>query len=66
VGGLVGVALAWAGAVAVNSTGKFEMALGASHVITAVGFSTAIGLFFGWYPARRAARLLPIECLRAD
>ena len=66
VGGLVGVALAWAGAVAVNSTGKFEMSLGASHVITAVGFSTAIGLFFGWYPARRAARLLPIECLRAD
>jgi putative ABC transport system permease protein len=66
VGGLVGVALAWAGAVAVNSTGKFEMALGASHVFTAVGFSTAIGLFFGWYPARRAARLLPIECLRAD
>ena len=66
VGGLVGVALAWGGAVAVNSTGKFSMALGASHVITAVVFSTAIGLFFGWYPARRAARLLPIECLRAD
>ncbi len=66
VGGLVGVALAWAGAIAVNSTGKFEMTLGASHVITAVGFSTVIGLFFGWYPARRAARLLPIECLRAD
>ena len=66
VGGLVGVALAWGGAAAVNSTGKFEMSLGASHVITAVVFSTAIGLFFGWYPARRAARLLPIECLRAD
>ena len=65
-GGLIGVLLAWGGALAVNSTGKFEMALGASHVITAVGFSTAIGLFFGWYPARRASRLLPIECLRAD
>jgi putative ABC transport system permease protein len=66
VGGLVGVALAWAGALAVNSTGKFEMALGASHVVTAVGFSTAIGLFFGWYRARRASKMLPIECLRAD
>jgi putative ABC transport system permease protein len=66
VGGLVGVALAWGGAVAVNSTGKFTMALGVSHVVTAVVFSTAIGLFFGWYPARRAAKLLPIECLRAD
>jgi putative ABC transport system permease protein len=51
VGGLVGVALAWGGAVAVNSTGKFTMALGVSHVVTAVVFSTAIGLFFGWYPA---------------
>ncbi len=66
VGGGVGVLLAWGGALAVNNTGKFEMALGASHVLTAVGFSTAIGLFFGWYPARRAARMLPIECLRAD
>jgi putative ABC transport system permease protein len=66
VGGLVGVLLAWGGAVAVNGTGKFEMALGATHVLTAVGFSTGIGLFFGWYPARRASRLLPIECLRAD
>jgi putative ABC transport system permease protein len=42
------------------------MALGASHVLTAVLFSTGVGLFFGFYPARRASRLLPIECLRQD
>ena len=66
VGGLVGTALAALGAWGVNSTGKFEMVIGASHVLTAVLFSTAVGLFFGYYPARRAARLLPIECLRQD
>jgi putative ABC transport system permease protein len=66
VGGLIGVGLAALGAWGVNSTGKFEMALGAGHVFTAVLFSTGVGLFFGFYPARRASRLLPIECLRQD
>ena len=65
-GGVIGVALAALGAWGVNSTGKFEMSLGLSHVLTAVLFSTGVGLFFGFYPARRASRLLPIECLRQD
>ena len=65
-GGLVGVALAALGVMGVNSTGKFTMALSAQHVLTAVLFSTGVGLFFGWYPARRASRLLPIECLRQE
>ena len=65
-GGLVGVALAALGAMGVNSTGKFAMALSPAHVVTAVVFSTGVGLFFGWYPARRASRLLPIECLRQE
>jgi putative ABC transport system permease protein len=66
VGGLIGVGLAMLGSWGVNSTGKFEMSLGFSHVFTAVLFATAIGLFFGYYPARRASRMLPIECLRQD
>ena len=66
IGGLIGVALAALGTWGVNSTGKFEMVLGASHVLTAVLFSTCIGLFFGYYPARRASKMLPIECLRQD
>ncbi|HET7774376.1 MAG TPA: FtsX-like permease family protein, partial [Burkholderiaceae bacterium] len=65
-GGAIGTLLAAMGAAAVTATGKFDMALGVSHVITAVLFSTAVGLFFGFYPARRASRLLPIECLRQD
>jgi putative ABC transport system permease protein len=67
-GGLIGVGLAMLGTWGVNhfGNGKFDMALGLSHVFTAVLFSTAVGLFFGYYPARRASRLLPIECLRQD
>ncbi len=66
-GGLIGVALAALGALAVNGLGgKITVALSAGHVLLAVAFATAIGLFFGYYPARRASRLLPIECLRQD
>ncbi len=69
VGGLVGVALAAAGVWGVNRigvAGSFSMSLSFMHVLVAVLFSTAVGLFFGFYPARRASRLLPIECLRQE
>jgi putative ABC transport system permease protein len=66
IGGLIGTVLAAAGAWAVSQSGKFTMALAPAHILTAVLFSTAIGLFFGYYPAKRASRLLPIECLRQD
>jgi putative ABC transport system permease protein len=66
VGGTIGMALAAGGTWAINLTGEFPMSLSAGHVTTAVIFSTAIGVFFGFYPARRASKLLPIECLRQD
>jgi len=68
-GGAVGVVLAALGVWGVNqagAAGSFRMDLSASHVLVAVLFSTGVGLFFGWYPARRASRLLPIECLRQE
>ncbi len=66
IGGMIGTLLAALGAWAVSQSGKFTMALSPTHVLTAVIFSTAVGLFFGYYPARRASKLLPIECLRQD
>ncbi len=68
-GGLVGVALAVAGVWGVNrldQVGSFKMGLSLLHVVVAVLFSTGVGLFFGFYPARRASKLLPIECLRQE
>ena len=65
-GGLVGVAIAMAGAAAITSTGKFDVFLSFQGVVVACGFSTAVGVFFGFYPARRASRLLPVDCLRYE
>ena len=65
-GGLVGVAIAMAGAAAITSTGPFDVFLSFQGVVVACGFSTAVGVFFGFYPARRASRLLPVDCLRYE
>ena len=66
VGGLVGVATAWCLAVAVRNLFSIPMALPYSSVMIGVGLSATVGLFFGIYPARRAARLDPIEALRVE
>jgi putative ABC transport system permease protein len=65
-GGLMGVLLAWVVAVVVRNYTPVPMALPYSAVAVGVGLSTVVGLFFGIYPARRAARLDPIEALRAE
>jgi putative ABC transport system permease protein len=65
-GGVMGVLLAWVVAVVVRNYTPVPMALPYSAVAVGVGLSTAVGLFFGIYPARRAAMLDPIEALRAE
>ena len=67
-GGLVGIAIAAGGAALITTFGggDFEVYLTMSGILVACGFSTAVGVFFGFYPARRASRLLPVDCLRYE
>jgi len=65
-GGLAGVAVAWCVAFLVRSLTSVPMALPWSSILIGVGLSATVGLFFGIYPARQAARLDPIEALRVE
>ena len=66
VGGAIGVTVAWLGAVIVRSATSVPMAVPISAVLVALAVSTTVGLFFGIYPARKAAKLDPIEALRFE
>ncbi len=65
-GGLIGVVTAWLIAVAVRSFTSVPMSLPTSSIVIGVGLSSVVGLFFGIYPATKAAKLDPIEALRAE
>ncbi len=66
IGGIIGLMLGVVGAYSIASIMKISVSLQASTVAIAVGFSSAIGIFFGIYPARRAAKMLPIDALRHE
>ena len=66
IGGVIGIALGLAGANALGGLVGLEPYLDPVTLGGVVVFSSGVGLFFGIYPARKAARLHPIEALRAD
>lgn len=65
-GGIIGVALGWAISFAVSSFASIATSVSISSILLAFGVSAAIGIIFGYYPARRAASLNPIEALRYE
>jgi len=66
IGGVIGVALGVGAAVLVSNLAGWQTRLSAESIVLAVGFSAAIGIFFGFYPARKASQLQPIEALRYE
>ncbi|HEY2091354.1 MAG TPA: ABC transporter permease [Thermoanaerobaculia bacterium] len=66
VGGLIGIALGAGGSEAVKIWLKWPIVVSSSSIIIAFGVAAAVGVFFGFYPARKAAQLDPIDALRYE
>ena len=66
VGGILGIALGCAISVAISHVGEFKTVITATPILVSFSFAVGIGLFFGIYPARKAAKLDPIDALRYE
>jgi len=65
-GGLIGIGLGMFGAWLVGDINHWPIFVTPSSVVISFGFSALVGVFFGFYPALRASRLNPIDCLRYE
>jgi putative ABC transport system permease protein len=65
-GGLIGIALGLVATALVAQAAGWPVLIGLDGVALAMGFSVAIGIFFGWYPAHKAASLQPVDALRGE
>jgi ABC-type antimicrobial peptide transport system permease subunit len=65
-GGAIGVLLGAAATAAIATLAGWQAVMSIQSVLLAVGFAASVGVFFGYYPARRASALLPIQALRHE
>jgi len=66
IGGILGVILGWLISFGINYSGVMQTEVSIGSVLLAFGVSAAIGITFGYYPARRASKLNPIDALRYE
>jgi putative ABC transport system permease protein len=66
IGGVVGAVLGVVGAKLVSAIANWPALVPPEAILIAITFSAAVGIFFGFYPARKAARLDPIQALRYE
>ena len=66
IGGLIGIALGAVATWAIAQFAGWQVSMTAASIALAAGFSAIVGVFFGFYPARRASKLLPIQALRYE
>jgi putative ABC transport system permease protein len=65
-GGIAGIILGVGGSSAISSFAKWPTIITVFSILLSFGFSIAIGIFFGFYPARKAAQLNPIDAMRYE
>jgi putative ABC transport system permease protein len=65
-GGLMGIAVGVASSYVLGRVMQWPTVVTSGAVLLAFGFAVAVGVFFGFYPARKAAVLNPIEALRYE
>jgi putative ABC transport system permease protein len=65
-GGIIGVMLGLGASIVISNALKWPVLVSPLSIVVAVAFSIAVGVFFGYYPAKKASRLDPIEALRYE
>jgi putative ABC transport system permease protein len=65
-GGVIGIIVGAFSSWMITSLAGWQIRMSPESILLSVGFSAVIGIFFGYYPARKASNLLPIQALRYE